>query len=424
MVALTRAGDRLQRALEGGAVHPDVAADVMTAHAVAGLTLAVLPDTTFVGALRERLLAEATALSPERAQPMPSRAEGAARQPVQRPAVVRVGGGRGRLVAGVLACIAVVALVVGIAGRGALPGQSLYPVRELLDGAAVALAGSDHGKGLTLLDQADRHIGEAAQLAAAAAPVELHVTTAVGSAIGSFTQAGRLLTDDFEKTGDVQSLVAMDDFTNRAIPTVDSLAGVVPTGVRGLVTQLHGLLDEVRTDVISRLAACTACGHAGDEARRLLQSGAPTTSAPTTSAPTTSTTGSATSAPASSGTSASSGRASSGSSTSLRPTTRTTSSGRPTGTGGGTSPSATVTSSASVTSGTGGVTLPTVTVSITVPFSTLTTGVGGHPGGGITGTLPGHIIPTLPMSSGTISVPTGIDAVPRTCGILLCPNRH
>lgn len=388
MAVLTRAPNRFEAALEGGPVHADVAGEVATARRLAALTLAVTTDAVFVETLRERLVSEATAMAPERAKAAPGRP---ARPAAPAPVVARLRRGPARVVGAGLASLVVVALVLGLAGRSAFPGQSLYPVREVLDRAAVALAGSGQSKGLTLLGQADRHIGEAIQLAGTPSTVEALVTTALDSAIGAVSQAHQVLTDDFAHSGDPESLVAVKDFTDRRLPTVDTLAAAAPEGVRATVTRLHTVLSDVRQDVLTRLAACTSCGAAGEGARVRL--GLPATA--TTTAPATATTSVTSSASPTTSVSGTAPVSPGGTSSTVPPSGETSPGGPGRSSGGGSV-------GVSVPGSTVTLTLPSVTLpSVTVPSVTLPSV-----------TVPSVTLPSLPVTTPSLPVPRATVPVP------------
>ena len=69
-----------------------------------------------------------------------------------------------RVIAGATASLLLIGAVLGVTSRSALPGGLLYPVKQSLNSAAVQLAGSDFDRGVTLLSQAQEHIGDARSL--------------------------------------------------------------------------------------------------------------------------------------------------------------------------------------------------------------------------------------------------------------------
>ena len=266
MAFLTRTADLLQDALEGrGDVDPWVSDLVPTAQAVASISVVVAPHPDFVSTLGLRLQTEAAALA--QAGPAPGTRP---RTESRGPVVVLVGRGVPRLLAGVAATVIAVGSVGGVAARSALPGQALYPVKLILDTAAVSLAGSDLDKGLTLLLQSEDRIHEASQLSDEPTAAAADVDTAVHGAIDGITRAQRLLLPSDGSAPDLRALLALQDFSARTMPRVEALRAGVPAGSLPLLSTLRGLLNGLSTNVTQLLASCTACGPAGVAARASL----------------------------------------------------------------------------------------------------------------------------------------------------------
>ncbi len=274
MGLVKRTADLLQDAVEGGpADHPRVRDLLPTATAVGSLAVACRPDPDFVEALGRRLQAEAAELATRQTAKPPTRS--AVRTPVRRarepkPVIVLVGRGLPRLLAGVAASLVAVGGVVGVASRSALPGQALYQVKQVLDDAAVRLANSPAEKGATRLSQAQEHIVEVARLVNGPTPAGSDVDVALHSAIDDVTQGQALLRQSFEETHNPRSLLAIEDFSARAIPQVDVLGDRVPAGSLPLVSTLRALLGAAGDNAVQQLSSCQACGAAGETARLAL----------------------------------------------------------------------------------------------------------------------------------------------------------
>jgi hypothetical protein len=253
---LNRAADRFQRALEGERVTDAAIAELLetSRHLVAVGAKAPAADPAFVAALRERLMAEAATM------PAPSAGAAraaAARRTAQRtaPVVVVVGRGLPRLLAGAVASLLLVAAVVGVASRGAVPGQALYPVKGWLDGVQVRLASSDLDRGRTYLAQAQEHISDARELAEHDGSPE-HVNVALRAAIDSVRNGQQALDTAWARTGNPQALIAARDFATRALPQVEVLRTEVRAESMPLVAQLEALLQQGKEATARRIAAC------------------------------------------------------------------------------------------------------------------------------------------------------------------------
>jgi uncharacterized membrane protein YgcG len=258
MRVLNRSADRFQHALEGGEVTDEaIAALLETSRQVASLaTAAPGPDPAFVATLRERLMTEAASMP----TPSPAAARAAAAHRAEArtaPVVVVVGRGLPRALAGAVASALLVAAVVGIASRGAVPGDVLYPVKGWLDSVAVRLASSDLDRGVTYLAQAQEHISDARDLTDHKASAD-DINVALRAAIDSVRAGQRSLDAAYAKTGDPRALLAMRDFTARALPQVQALREEVPPVSKPYAAQLESLLLESQQATARRVAACGA----------------------------------------------------------------------------------------------------------------------------------------------------------------------
>jgi hypothetical protein len=210
-------------------------------------------------ALRERLMAEAATLP----TPSPAAAKAAAsRRAAARggPVVVVVGRGLPRALAGAAASALVVGSIVGVASRSAVPGDSLYAVKGWLDGVAVRLADSELERGTTHLSQAQGHISDARDLADRPKPEADDINTALQDAIDSVRAGQRDLDAAWTETRNPQALLALRDFTARALPQIDALRTEVPAASLPRLGELEDLLRDSQQTASRRLAACgSAC---------------------------------------------------------------------------------------------------------------------------------------------------------------------
>ncbi|KRB43709.1 DUF5667 domain-containing protein [Terrabacter sp. Root181] len=414
-------GELLQRALDGEQVsEPGILELVAVLHAVQSVDQAGLaPRAEFVSDLRARLLADdATAVVPAvplvpldgeaggPTDPTPSAderaTEGDGRDAGGTVSVLRVAAGPLKFIAAAAASILVIGGALGFASRSAVPGDALYGVKELLDRAAVQLAGSRYDEGLTYLDQAQEHIADARDLIDRGAPSTHDLDTAYDAATDATGRAQTILMEVYRTEQRADALTELADFYTRAIPQVDAMRPRVPAGSLASWQRLRDLLGAGQVATLKELAACGVCGDRSAQARQILARlpGAVRPSSPV----------SGTSAPGSTpaGPGATTGRPA-GSAPRPPVVSATLAGGLPapgvTVTGGVTLPGGTINlpgvraTSSSVGVGGGGVTLPGATVSLPgVGITSSTIGVGG---GGVT--VPGA---TVPLPSVTLGVPT------------------
>ena len=254
----SKRADLLERSLQGdNSTDQEVCDLVTTAGRIPALTSpACAPRDEFVRMLGITLRAEALTLPARKVRPVPS-AAGAPRS-TARPMVFVIGRGWPRILVGATASLLLVGAVVGGASRSALPGGLLYPVKELLNSAAVQLAGSQFDRGVTLLSQAQEHISDAGALVeregARADPA--FVDQALLGAYDAASTGQRALLGEFDRTGNPQALITVQDFVVRALPQLNALRPLVPESSRPQVGALIILLQETRTTLAGKIAVC------------------------------------------------------------------------------------------------------------------------------------------------------------------------
>ena len=260
----------LQRALDGQEpAAPGIAGLVSVAREIEALDQRGLaPRADFVAELRQRLLDEPVGTSGDAApavddtRPSPT-------------AVVRFGR-RARVLVAAAALLLVLAGGLGVLSRAAVPGDRLYPVKQLLDRVALDLRRDTVPLGLTHLAQAREHVSDAEQLLARApeGPIGTAVDTepdspdartdlsvALEAATASSSLGRSVLLDAYrlERRGD--ALTSLADFYAQTLPAVDALRTYrLPPMATTAWQRLHDVLEQGRDDTLRELAACTICG--------------------------------------------------------------------------------------------------------------------------------------------------------------------
>jgi hypothetical protein len=400
-------GALLQRALEGQPVEDaGIAPLLAVAREVQALdTSGLAPRAEFVAALRLRLLDESAT---EAASPGARVGSWAGRRD-PGPTVVRFGR-RSRILVAATAVFLVVAGSLGALSRSALPGDRLYPIKQLLDRVALEFQREPLGRGLTHLAQGREHVADAGRLLAridaaggGAVPdaaarqadpdLDSDLATALDAATRSSTDGHTVLLAAYRSLDDAEALTALADYYAQLVPAVDTVREqALPRTATAAWQRLHDVLEQDRDSTLRELAACSICGEAAGQARALLTRGASPSALSSGVGP--SATGTPTSRAAAGGSPSPSARSGSGSATGPGSGSRSA--------GGASSPAGSVrvptlrVTSDGVSAGGGAVTLPEATVSLPgvgVTTSGATLGGGGATLPGATPSVPSVTLP-------------------------------
>ena len=255
--------DLLQRALDGeDVVEPGILELVAVLHAVTSIGQESLaPRVEFVNDLRTRLLDAdlSSTVTPSPSAP-----------PDASPSVVRISSRPIRQLLAAAAAVILLAGGLGVVSRQAVPGDLLYPVKQLLDRVAVQLAGSKADEGLTQLAQAQQHISEARELLDRDEPTPADLTQAFDSASDSTRAAQATLLEVYRVERRADALMALGDFFARALPQVDAMRQDVPADALPAWERLRAVLAQGQLDTLRAIATCTICGDRPLAAQRSL----------------------------------------------------------------------------------------------------------------------------------------------------------
>lgn len=215
----------------------------------------VAPRAEFAVSLRERLMAEAAA-----ALAAPPAPDELTRKLTVGSGETRTRSRRERRIGIAIAAFSILAAATGTAAasQGSLPGDTLYPVKRLIESAHTSLSFGDAAKGSTLLGQAADRLSELERLrdrAEAADPAVIE--QALNDYSEQATKASDLLLADYAQRGDPATITRLHEFAQQGITTLAGLAGVLPASVDdALAAATQTLID------IDQAAsqACPGCG--------------------------------------------------------------------------------------------------------------------------------------------------------------------
>ncbi|HET7193483.1 MAG TPA: DUF5667 domain-containing protein [Nocardioides sp.] len=237
-----------------GGLHDARYADFLDIVASLRDTPAAQPRPEFVSGLRERLMIEAETVlvvSDEEARlTLPSREKS------RRPA-------RDRRIAAAAAGVAIVGATtsMAMAAQSALPGDTLYPLKQLIEGAQTGLAVNEADKGATLLENAS---GRLAEITALSRDGQLEDGDAIADTLNTFTrqsiEASDLLLADYANTGNTSSIAELRDFTGRSMKSLTDLEAVVPDQARDELLRAARILTQIDAQAQQ---ACPSCGGDG-----------------------------------------------------------------------------------------------------------------------------------------------------------------
>ena len=147
-----------------------------------------------------------------------------------------------------------------VASEGALPGDTLYPIKRIVEDVRANVSFDDDAKARQLLGQADTRLDEVAQLAARGSDQSAGIRSALEDYANQASQASDLLLSRYERDGDAASVDQVRSFAQDGIAHLDRLASALPESVdEALATAVQTLFD------IDRAAAelCPACSDSG-----------------------------------------------------------------------------------------------------------------------------------------------------------------
>jgi hypothetical protein len=207
---------------------------------------AVTARPEFVASLRERLMAEAdTALVPADVSRLTL--------PVRRT-------GRERRLAAVVGGIAIVGATtsIAVASQSALPGDSLYPIKRVIERAHTGLSVGEGNKGTTMLASATDRLDEVDALAR---QDDFGDDVRVADTLNAFTEqataASDLLIADYTHTGNTSSIAHLRDFASSSLDQLAALEPLVPADARDELIRAAGVLTTIDAEAAQR---CPDCG--------------------------------------------------------------------------------------------------------------------------------------------------------------------
>lgn len=243
-----RRAERFDSMVEGDSTIESHDADLLE---LVGAMRAMPPVTArpeFVADLRERLMAEAdTALVPADISKLTL--------PDRRPT-------RERRIAALVGGIAIVGATtsIAVASQGALPGDSLYPVKRVIERVHTGISVGEGNRGSTVLASASSRLDEVDQLTRQSNPDaadEARIERTLDTFTEQATEASDLLLADYANNGNAESIAQLRDFASSSLDQLAALEPLVPPAARDELIRAAGMMANIDAEAAQQ---CPTCG--------------------------------------------------------------------------------------------------------------------------------------------------------------------
>ncbi|KQW46984.1 hypothetical protein ASC77_17505 [Nocardioides sp. Root1257] len=204
------------------------------------------PRPEFVADLRTRLMTEAeTALVPTDV----SRLQLPARRTTRERRIAAVVGG--------LALVGATTSVA-MAAQSALPGESLYPIKRVLESAHTSLSLGEARKGSTELANASSRLDEATALTQAGdSSDDEQIARTLSTFTDQATSGADLLFADYAHTGREASIAELHDFASSSMTQLAALEPQIPYGARDELIAAASTIAQIDSEATLQ---CPTCG--------------------------------------------------------------------------------------------------------------------------------------------------------------------
>lgn len=228
------------------------------------------PSPAYVAELRSNLLAAAdTLLVP--AAPRLTLAEQVTTAPQRHRRKLSVAIGTLTVLAGTTG--------VAMAAQSALPGESLYPIKRILESAQTSLSADDAARADRIMELAQDRLGETQALAGSGSPdSRAQIPSSLEDFIAQATQAADVLLGEYAESGDISMIIELRDFLRDGLAALAGLKGALPADY---AADFDAAVNALLSIDENALAACGDCGGLLDIPAILL-SGAPISSGTST----------------------------------------------------------------------------------------------------------------------------------------------
>jgi hypothetical protein len=216
----------------------------------------------FVADLRERLMLAAAA------ELTPAPAAARERDDVARLTIKPRRTRRERRIGMALGAVAIIgaSTSMAVASQGAIPGDTLYPVKRAIENTQAGFSVGDDSKGETVLGNASTRLDEVGKLAQQDSPDPQLVTHTLNDFTEQFTDGSNSLLDDYETNGNQGSIGQIHSNAEDSMAALAELDDLIPSGgdtTDGWSAAHDALLDAAQTVFSIDAQAANLCPDCG-----------------------------------------------------------------------------------------------------------------------------------------------------------------
>ncbi|RYP87981.1 hypothetical protein EKO23_03775 [Nocardioides guangzhouensis] len=151
---------------------------------------------------------------------------------------------------------------MAVAAQDALPGDALYPVKRIIEGAHSALQVDEVSKARVLLASASGRLDEASALKARGDSGDSALPDALDDFSSQSQSAADLVLDDFERTGDRAPVEDLRAFAAESMDRLVELSDDLPSSARGNLEHAAQVIAQIDDRAAT---ACPDCAGGIDE---------------------------------------------------------------------------------------------------------------------------------------------------------------
>ena len=118
---------------------------------------------------------------------------------------------------------------VAVAAQSALPGESLYPIKRIIESAQTSLSADDASRANRIMDLAGNRLGETQALASSdSARSRAEIPSSLEDFVAQASEAADALLSEYAASGDISTITDLRDFLRESLDALAGLKSAVP----------------------------------------------------------------------------------------------------------------------------------------------------------------------------------------------------